>query len=52
MQYLYYLTLRGLGIWFLYRLFTLNKAINEYNVSVANSLGFDLSERATLGAIL
>jgi ABC-type Fe3+-siderophore transport system permease subunit len=52
MQYLYYLTLCGLGIWFLYRLFTLNKAINEYNVSVANSLGFDLSERATLGAIL
>ena len=52
MQYLYYLTLGGLGIWFLYRLFTLNKAINEYNSSIAYRLGFDLTDRITLGAIL
>lgn len=33
-QILFYLTLGGLGIWMLIRLFTLNGAIREYNQSI------------------
>lgn len=33
-QILYYLTLGGLGLWTIYRLFTLNSAIRKYNDSV------------------
>ena len=49
-QFLYYLTAGGLGIWTLYRLFTLNNAIREYNSSIATGLGFDLKERIIIGA--
>lgn len=33
-QILYYLTLGGLGLWTIYRLFTLNRAIRRYNDSI------------------
>jgi hypothetical protein len=34
LQILYYLTGGGLGVWMLYRLFTLNGAIKQYNNNV------------------
>ena len=40
-QILYYITLGGLGIWTLIRLFTLNGAIRDYNKKIAMELGFD-----------
>lgn len=42
-QILFYLTFGGLGFWTLYRLFTLNKAINDFNRTVA--LKHNLSSR-------
>jgi hypothetical protein len=48
-QILYYLTLGGVGFWTLYRLFTLNGAIKEYNKKIAAEIGMDNQEMATLG---
>lgn len=33
-QILYYITLGGLGIWFIYLLFNLNRIIREYNKTI------------------
>lgn len=38
-QIFFYLTLGGFGLWTLYRLFTLNKAIKKYNKAVAIKAG-------------
>lgn len=50
-QILYYLTLGGLGIWTLIRLFTLSGAIKEYNRKIAMEIGMDNSELAQLGLV-
>jgi len=48
-QILFYLTLGGLGIWTLVRLFTLNGAIKDYNKKIAAEVGMDNQEMASLG---
>jgi len=50
-QILYYLTLGGLGLWILYRLFTLNNAIKKYNRTVALECGFSFEDLGKLGLI-
>ena len=49
LQILYYLTLGGVGIWVLVRLFTLNSSIKEYNRSIATEIGLTQEEKASLG---
>ena len=48
-QILFYLTLGGCGLWTLYRLFTLNGAIKEYNKKIAAEVGMDNQEMAAMG---
>ena len=48
-QIFFYLTFGGLGLWTLYRLFTLNGAIRNYNKRIAVEAGMDNQEMATLG---
>ena len=48
-QILYYLTLGGLGIWAIYRLFTLNRVVKEYNREIANDLGFSEKDKLLIG---
>ena len=43
-QILFYITLGGLGLWSVIRLFTLNTAIKEYNRSVAINVGLSSEE--------
>ena len=50
-QILYYITLGGLGIWTLIRLFTLQGAIRDYNKKIAMELGFDNAELVQLGLV-
>lgn len=40
-QILYYLTLGGLGVWMLIRLFTLNSSINDYNNKIYMKYGLN-----------
>ena len=49
LQILFYITLGGLGIWSIIRLFTLSGSIKEYNRNIAMNLGFDNQELAQLG---
>ena len=49
LQILYYVTFGGGMIWALYRLFTLNGAIKEYNRGIAARVGMDNQEMAVLG---
>jgi hypothetical protein len=48
-QIFFYLTLGGLGVWTLFRLFTLNSAIQDYNKKIAAEVGMDNQEMATMG---
>ncbi len=48
-QIFFYLTLGGLGLWGLYRLFTLNGKIRNYNKQIALECGLDSSEMLALG---
>ena len=48
-QIFYYCTLGGLGLWTLYRLFTLNGKIKEHNKKVALECGFSSDEILALG---
>jgi len=48
-QILFYVTFGGVGVWTLYRLFTLNGAIRDYNKKIAAEAGMDNQEMATLG---
>ena len=48
-QIFFYLTFGGFGLWTLYRLFTLNGAIRNYNKRIAVEAGMDNQEMATLG---
>jgi len=50
-QIFYYITLGGLGLWTLYRLFTLGSAMKKYNKKIAIELGFDNKELLQLGLI-
>lgn len=49
LQILYYITLGGLGLWTLIRLFTLSSAIKEYNRNVAMEIGLSDEEKTSLG---
>lgn len=44
LQLLYWFTGGGFGLWMLYRLFTLNKAIKKYNLDIAIGLGMSEEE--------
>jgi hypothetical protein len=48
-QILFYFTFGGIGLWTLYRLFTLNGAIRKYNLRIAAEVGMDNKEMAVLG---
>mgnify|MGYP001100899784 CR=1 FL=1 len=50
-QILYYITLGGLGVWTLIRLFTLQGAIRDYNKKIAMELGFDNADLVQLGLV-
>ena len=50
-QIFFYLTLGGLGMWTLYRLFTLGGAMKNYNKKIAIESGFDNKELLQLGLI-
>ncbi|MDC1049152.1 hypothetical protein OAQ80_06555 [Flavobacteriaceae bacterium] len=50
-QILYYITIGGLGVWTLIRLFTLQGAIRDYNKKIAMELGFDNAELVQLGLV-
>ena len=43
-QVFFYLTLGGVGLWTLYRFFTLNKAIKNYNKKIAVNCGLTSEE--------
>jgi hypothetical protein len=49
LQILFYLTLGGLGIWALVRLFTLSGEIQKYNRRIAAEVGLSETEKVTLG---
>lgn len=48
-QILFYITLGGLGIWMLIRLFTLSGAIKDYNREIAAQLGLSNEEKMAMG---
>jgi len=48
-QILFYLTLGGLGLWALIRLFTLNSAIKDYNRKIAAEVGLSVDEMKSIG---
>jgi len=50
-QVLYYCTGGGIGIWTICRLFTLNKAIKQYNLSIANEVGISNKDKLLMGLI-
>ena len=50
-QVFFYLTLGGLGLWSIYRLFTLNQAIKDYNRRVAIKCGLTNEDLIKLGLI-
>ena len=50
-QIFYYLTLGGLGVWTIYRLFTLNGAIKRYNRDIAMQCGFNSEEMIMMGLV-
>lgn len=48
-QILYYITGGGIGIWALYRLFTLNGKIKQYNKNIALEVGLEGNDLIKLG---
>lgn len=48
-QILFYITLGGLGIWALIRLFTLSGAIKDYNRKIAAEVGLNDQEKLSMG---
>jgi hypothetical protein len=48
-QIFFYITLGGIGIWTLIRLFTLSGAIKEYNRQIAAQVGLSTEEMMSLG---
>jgi hypothetical protein len=49
LQILYYITIGGLGLWTLIRLFTLSGAIKDYNRQIAAQVGLSDEERMAMG---
>lgn len=49
LQILFYITLGGVGVWTLIRLFSLSGAIKEYNRNVAMEIGLSDEEKTSLG---
>ena len=49
LQLVYYFTLAGLGIWWIARLFSLNKDIKKYNKQIALEVGLTADEMLNLG---
>ena len=45
------LTIGGFGIWTLYRLVTLQRAIRSYNTDIAKDLGFSTDDMSQMGLI-
>ena len=50
-QIFFYLTFGGFGLWTIYRLFTLNKAIKNYNKEVALKCGLVADDLIKLGLV-
>jgi hypothetical protein len=50
-QILFYITVGGLGLWTLIRLFTLNGAIKDYNRKIAEQVGLSTEEMTTLNLV-
>ena len=50
-QIFYYLTSGGLGLWALYRLFTLNGAIKKHNRQIATEIGISAQDMMKLGIV-
>lgn len=50
-QFLYWLTLGGFGIWAIIRLFTLSEKIKQHNKKIAIQIGFSDSDLIKLGLI-
>ena len=50
-QMLYYITFGGIGIWALFRLFTLNDAINSYNIRIAEQVDLDYGDMFDLNLL-
>lgn len=48
-QILYYMTLGGFGIWGIYRLFTLDRSIKEFNLALAEELELSEEEKVMMG---
>ena len=48
-QIFYWITFGGLGFWLIYKLFTLNRDIIEWNKKGAHQAGFTNDEIMTLG---
>jgi hypothetical protein len=48
-QIFFYITLGGIGIWALIRLFTLSGAIKDYNRQIAAQVGLSTEEMMSLG---
>ena len=51
LQILFYITIGGLGLWVLIRLFTLSGDIKSYNRRIAGQVGLDNQEMATLNLL-
>jgi len=51
LQILYYITLGGIGMWALIRLFTLSGAIKTYNRRIAVQVGLDNQEMLMLNLL-
>ena len=51
LQILFYITIGGLGLWALVRLFTLSGDIKSYNRRIAGQVGLDNQEMATLNLL-
>lgn len=49
LQFLFYITFGGFGLWTLIRLFTLNGAIKKYNKKIALECGLTADEIMKLG---
>lgn len=50
-QILFYLTLGGIGIWTIIRLFTLSGSIKDYNRKIAGQVGLDSQEMNILNLL-
>ena len=50
-QILFYVTLGGVGVWALIRLFTLQGSIRDYNRKIAMELGLSSEEAIKMGLV-